>query len=124
MGRGKPDVTRDSRRAFGVAWCCRGGIVGRFALVTQTAAPVIGSVQLSALARELGIPDYTRRLLVEQELVTPLYPVRRGTATCIGAADADLVRQAWAAASETDIPVNVVLKVLHALEAARTASAA
>jgi hypothetical protein len=73
-------------------------------------------VQLADLSRELGIPVHTRRVMLEQGLVTPLQPPHKGHKTRIPAKDADDVRQAWVTALKIGISVIVVLKVLRALD--------
>ena len=73
-------------------------------------------MRLSVLTRELGIPDHVRRVMLEQELVTPLEPPHRGISTRVDARDAEAVRQAWITALMIGISVIIVLKVLKALE--------
>lgn len=73
-------------------------------------------MRLSAVTNELGIPYYTRREMIEQGLVTPLAPVRRGSPTHVDAKDADDVREAWMTALKIGISVIIVLKVLKALD--------
>lgn len=85
-------------------------------LTAEHTARVAEPVRLSALTKELGIEQYTRRLMIEQELVTPLAPVRRGSPTYVGPDDAEAVRKAWALAITIGISVIIVLKVLKALE--------
>lgn len=85
-------------------------------LIAEHAAPAAEPVRLSALTRELGIPAHTRRVMLEQELVTPLEPPHRGIATRVDAKDAEAVRQAWMTALKIGISVIIVLKVLKALE--------
>ena len=85
-------------------------------LTAERTARVAEPVRLSALTKELGIEQYTRRLMIEQGLVTPLAPVRRGSPTYVDAKDAEDVRQAWMTALKIGISVIIVLKVLRALD--------
>jgi hypothetical protein len=85
---------------------------------SRTDALLADSVRLSAVTRELGIPQCTRQEILNQELVTPLNPVRAGSAVRIGHQDAEYIRQAWTAAVKTGVSVVIVLKVLRALESA------
>jgi len=70
-------------------------------------------VRLSDLTRELGI-DNARRKLTEQELITPVQPVRRGRPTYVYADDAERVKRAVTIAASTGVAINIVLKVLRA----------
>ena len=85
-------------------------------LTAERTARAAEPVRLSALTKELGIEQYTRRLMIEQGLVTPLAPVRRGAPTYVDEKDAEDVRQAWVTALKIGISVIIVLKVLRALD--------
>ena len=72
-------------------------------------------IRLSDLTRALGIPQHVRQEIIDQGLVTPLEPVRRGSPTCIAPEDAVRVRDAWTAAAVAGVSIVIVLKVLRAL---------
>jgi len=85
--------------------------------LTEYKAPASeeASVRLSDLTRDLGITLNTRRTIIEQGLIRPVQPVRRGRPTCIHAEDAKRIHDAAAVAAATGIAIIIVLKVLSAL---------
>jgi hypothetical protein len=87
--------------------------------LTEYEAPAAEAapVRLSDLTRDLGITLNTRRTIIEQGLVTPVQPVRRGRATCVHAEDAERIRDAARVAAVTGVAIIIVLKVLEALTA-------
>lgn len=85
-------------------------------IATETQAPAADAapVRLSDLARALELPPTARRTIIEQRLVTPLEPVRRGRPTRISPADAERLNKAATIAIAVGCSIVIVLKVLSA----------
>jgi hypothetical protein len=85
--------------------------------LTENQAPAGGAapVRLSYLTRELGIRENVRREIIEQGLITPVRPVRRGRPTYVYDEDAERVTRAALIAAVCGLSIVIVLKVLSAM---------
>lgn len=84
-------------------------------VVTTTMARTSGTVRLSAVGRDIGLPRTAQAALIENGLVTPVDPVVRGRPARIPDEEAAQLQRAAEVATATGVSIVIVLKVLKAL---------